>query len=142
MALRHRRLILLGLLALPILSIAGEEEDAESAVNRIRCAVSSRAYDDLYDNLTSEYFKAKSRRSDFIQNLKQGRATVGAVVTTTSLFDTYSDFDSQTGYRGKIYSFDFHVKYERAAFFERIVVTKDPDGRYRLAGLWANPAPN
>lgn len=120
---------------------AGEEDDAQVAATSIRRSIANQEYDDLWDNRVSEFFKAKVRKSDFIQNLRQGRSQVGLARTVTPISHTYSEVDLATGFQGKIYSFDYHVKYDKVAFFERVVVSKDPDGRYRLSGLWANPAP-
>ena len=120
---------------------AGEEDDARSAASAIRTAISNQDYEDLWNSRVSEFFKGKVQKTAFIQNLKQGRAQVGASRSVTPVSYTFAEVDPTTGYRGKIYSFDYHVKYEKAAFFERLVVVKDPDGRYRLAGAWANPAP-
>lgn len=120
---------------------AGEEDDARSAASAVRAAISNQEYEDLWNSRVSEFFKGKVQKAAFIQNLKQGRAQVGVARSVTPVSYTFAEVDSMTGYRGKIYSFDYHVKYEKAAFFERLVVVKDPDGRYRLAGIWANPAP-
>jgi len=127
--------------ALPASVQAGEEDDARSAVEEIRTTISKQEFELLWDSHLSEVFKGGVRKADFLQNMRQGRAHVGLARAVTPMSYTFAEFDPTTGYRGKIYSFDFHVKYERGAFLERLVVVKDPDGRYRLAGIWANPAP-
>lgn len=142
MAPIDRRFMLALLAAVPMVCMAGEAEDAQAAVERIRRSISDQNFERLYDDQTSEFFKAGIRRAEFLQNMKQGRAQVGATKSINAMSHSYSEIDPQTGYRGKIYAFDFLVKYDKGAFFERLVLVKDPDGRYRLAGIRANPAPN
>ena len=141
MHLLARREVLALAGAIPILAFAAEADDAENAVTAIRRAIVRQDFEDVYDNRVSELFKARVRKSEFIQNLKNGRATVGEQQAATLISHTFSEFDAATGYKGKIYAFDYHVKYEKATFYERLVVVRDPDGKFRLAGIWANPAP-
>ena len=142
MQLLTRRSVLALSLAVPALGFADEADDAEGAASGVRRAIVRQEFDDLYDNRVSDIFKSKVSKAVFIQNLRTGRANVGEQQQATLTSHTFSETDPASGYRGRIYAFDYHVRYERAAFFERLIVVKDPDGIFRLAGIWANPAPN
>lgn len=141
MAHVHRRCMLALLAAFPMACLACDAEEAQAAVDGIRRSLAEEQFERLYNDQTSEFFKAGMRRADFVQNMKQGRAQVGSLKSADAISYTFSEVDQRTGYRGKIYSFDFHVKYEKGGFYERLAVIKDPDGRFRLGSVWASPAP-
>lgn len=122
-------------------AFAGELEDAQKAVSEIKKAISQGEFASLFDTQTSAFFKARTARDGFIASMKQGRENLGPVRSSTFVSHTYSEKDLQTGFEAKMYSFDYLSRYERGNFYERLVVCKEADGRYRLSGIWANPAP-
>ncbi|ANN68145.1 DUF4019 domain-containing protein [Bordetella bronchialis] len=122
-------------------ALATDLDDAQNAASQIREAVRQQQYNKLWEQLTSEYFKSITTKSYFVDSLKAGYAAVGAPVSVKNMSHTFMTTMPGLGFKGKFYYFDYYVKYAKAAFFERVVVMEDPDGEYRLAGLWATAAP-
>ena len=129
-------------LFVPHATEAAEKDDAISAAKAIRQSLAQGDYDILYDTQTSLFYRQRTPRAQFIQILKQGRAQLGPVQSTKQLSYQVSEDDAATGYKGTIYAVDYLCKYQGgAAFFERVVVVQDTDGKFRLSGIWAQPAP-
>ena len=135
--------ICIGLLILVSSSVvkADDLDEAKSSVTTIKRLIAQGDYETLYDKHMSNNFKNQAPRPSFIQNMQQGRRMVGPIRESTFVSHTFSERDALTGYTGKIYSFDYLSKYEQSAFMERLVVIKESDGRFRLAGMWSQPAP-
>lgn len=140
--LRFSRACAILLLSLTSLTVIADDlDDAKASVATIKKLIGQGDFENLYDRYVSALFKSQAPRATFIQNMKQGRQTVGAIRESTLISHTFSEKDLTTGYTGKIYSFDYLSKYNQAAFYERLVVIKENDGQFRLAGIWAQPAP-
>lgn len=137
-----RRAVVTALCFSPWLARADEVSDARAVATAFRRAVTEQRFDEAYDDLLADAFKRKlpMTRSEYIQTLRNGQKTVGRTKSTTDLSYTYADHDPATGYRGKIYMFDYKTVYEKGAFFERLVVIREA-GKYRIGGVWSNPAP-
>ena len=142
MSMFTRRALIAMLASFPWLARADEVADARAAAAAFRRAVTNQRFDEAYDNLLSDFFKEKMKTSKaaYVQNLRNGQALVGALKSTTDISYTYAEADPATGYKGKMYMFDYKTVYEKGSFFERFVVIKE-SGKYRIGGLWSNPAP-
>lgn len=125
----------------PWFARADEVSDARAVATAFRNAAANQRPDEAYD-LLSDLFKEKMKvsRSAYAESLRQGRAMVGAMKSVSDISYTYAEGDPNTGYKGKMYMFDYKVVYEKGAYFERLVVIRE-SGRYRIGGIWSNPAP-
>ena len=143
MSVFTRRAIVIALASIPLLAKADEVAEARAAASAFRRAVANQRFEEAYDNLLSAFFKEKSKttKAAFVQNLRNGRALVGEVKKTTDISYTYAESDPVSGYKGKMYMFDYKTVYEKGSFTERLVVIQEADGKYRIGGLWSVPAP-
>src|SRR4029434_9524762 len=103
--------------------------------------IQQKQYEKLWNNQMSEVFKSKVSKDSFIANLTIGRQSLGSPVSSEFIDLAYSRFDPSTGYQGEIYALNYLNAYTAGNFYERIVVVKEKDGKFRLAGLWGAPAP-
>ena len=103
--------------------------------------LAEKKYTELWNTKTSKFYKKNITKDSFLANMSIGRSQLG-VLTGSNIVDVqYSERDELTNYDGKIYSITFLSEYTVGNFYERIVVTKETDGIYRLGGLWGAPAP-
>jgi len=121
--------------------LAGDQEEAAKAAREILMSIQQRQFEKLWDTQTSTFFKEKMTRDSFMANLSLGRQQLGAPGESKFVDMAYSQFDSTTEYRGEIYAFNYLNTYSAGKFYERIVVIKEPDGKFRLSGLWGSPGP-
>ena len=73
-------------------------------------------------------------------NMTVGRSQLGSANEARFVDMAYSQTDPTTGIKGEIYAFNYATSYTAGKFYERIVVIKEKDGRFRLAGVWGAPA--
>ena len=117
-----------------------EKDDAEQAAVAILNALDNRQYETVWNSLTSKWFKEKTTKDSFLANMTMGRAQLGGKATEKQLVDySYATQDPGTGFKGKIYAFNFKTAYPAGQFYERIVVVQEMDGKFRLSGLWGQP---
>jgi Protein of unknown function (DUF4019) len=123
-------------------SFAAPADDAEQAMQasqQIIALIAENKLNTLWDTRVSKWFKDRMGKNVFIANLSQGRASVGGARLSSQVVDvTYSSQDPQMG---GVYTCRFLTKYPLGSFYESVVVIKEPDGQFRLAGVWAAPAP-
>lgn len=134
-------LILLSAVLAASTSFAGDREDAEKAAKQILAALQSKKYEVLWNTQMSEFFRSKMTKHSFVANMSMGRQQLGAVTDSKFIDMAYSQMDHATGTKGEIYAFNYLNTYTVGKFYERIVVIKEKDGYFRLAGLWGSPAP-
>ena len=132
--------ISLALLSVP--AAAAEQQDAEAAAKAIISSLDGRQYKKLWDAQTSAFFKKQVSEDSFLANMSMGRAPLGKLLNSRFIDVSFSQHDPATGFQGRIYAFNYLNTYAAGKFYERIVVVKEPDGQFRLAGIWGNPAPN
>jgi len=122
-------------------AIADDQADATGVASSFRFSMEQKRYEKIWDSLLAPSFKEHVEKATFVANLRQGQSQLGAIKGTTLMSQSLSHYDAATKYTGDIYTFDYRVQYENAAFFERVVVIKDTDGIMKVGGIWANPAP-
>ena len=122
--------------------LADERQSAAQAARDIMSAFSDRQYKQIWDTQMSEVFQKQMTEDSFLANMSIGRAQLVKFSSSKIVDVQYSERDPATGYKGKIYAFTFLNIYAVGRFYERIVVNKENDGIYRLAGLWGSPAPS
>jgi hypothetical protein len=83
----------------------------------------------------------KSPKDSFLANITMGRQQLGSPGEFKFVDMAYTQSDPTTGMKGEIYAFNYLTSYSAGKFYERIVVIKEKDGRFRLAGMWGAPAP-
>jgi hypothetical protein len=121
---------------------ADDTAQATSAANQIQTLIAEQKLNTVWDTLVSKFFKDRFGKSVFIANLSQGQVAMGGRPLSQQFVDvTYSSFDPQSGYKGDIYACRYLTKYPVGSFYQSVVVIKEPDGQYRLSGLFAAPAP-
>lgn len=122
-------------------AMAADQDDAALAARGIVTSLQQRQFEKLWNEQTSEFFKARLTKDSFLANMSLGRQQFGAAMSSTFIDMAYSQFDPGSGLRGEIYAFNYLNVYAGGKFFERIVVLKEKDGKFRLSGLWGTPAP-
>ncbi|SKC49257.1 DUF4019 domain-containing protein [Paraburkholderia hospita] len=121
-------------------AMAADQDDAAAAAKEILRYLQTAQYERLWDSDTSAFFKSKLTKDSFLANMTMGRAPLGEVKGSQFIDMSYAKVDPTTGYQGEIYAFNYLNTYAVGKFFERIVVLKEKDGKFRLAGLYGAPA--
>ena len=121
-------------------AIAGDQDDALKAAKEILISLQQKKFETIWDTQTSEFFKSKTTKNSFIANMTLGRQQLGTPKESKFVDMAYAQSDPPTGFKGEIYAFNYLNTYEAGNFYERIVVVKEKDGRFRLSGLWGAPA--
>lgn len=125
-----------------VAAFAVDSEDATRAANDILSSLHSRNFDDIWRTKTSSVYKKTITRDSFMANMALGRGPLGNVMQPPMFVDMgYAKSDLNSGVTGEIYAFNFLTTYAAGRFYERIVVIKEDDGAFRLAGLFGAPAP-
>lgn len=123
------------------LSVAADQDDARKAASEVLSSLRGGQYAKLWDTQTSAFFKAKLTRDSFLANMAIGRQSLGSPVGNPKFVDmAYSQSDPPSGFKGEIYAFNYLSSYATGNFYERIVVVKEQDGKFRMSGLWGAPA--
>jgi hypothetical protein len=118
-----------------------DPDNASKAAKDILSSIHQKQFVDVWDSQTSAWYKAKITKDSFIANLTLGRQPLGSVVDTKFVDMAYSQTDPSSGYQGEIYAFNYLTTYTVGKFYERVVVIKESDGKFRLSGLFGAPAP-
>lgn len=136
-----RKLVFLLCVCISTNSFASDADDATSSASRILKKLQSNSFGDLWDNDTSAWFKVKMTRASFLANMSLGRAQLGPVLAPSEFIDmAYAKSDPTVSFVGEIYAFTFLSTYQAGRFYEKVVVIKDPDGTFRLSGIFGAPA--
>lgn len=133
-------LILISAVLAASTSFAGDREDAEKAAKQVLALLQSKKYEVLWNTQMSDFFRSKMTKDSFLANMTIGRQQLGAATDSKFVDMAYSQVDPATGTKGEIYAFNYLNTYIAGRFYERIVVIKEKDGNFRLAGLWGSPA--
>lgn len=120
---------------------AADQDEAMAAAKEILSSIQQKKLDTLWNNQTSGFFKSKITKESFFANLTMSSQQLGASGASTFIDMAYSQYDPASGLKGEIYAFNFLNSYSVGNFYERIVVIKEQDGKFRLSGLWGAPAP-
>ena len=120
---------------------AADSDEAARAARQILAALQALQVEQVWDAQTSEFFKSRVSRDAFVATVTAGREPLGEPGRSDFLQMTTADADEATGYEGTIYAFSYRNAYDAGVYIERIVVIEDPDGEFRLSGLWGAPVP-
>lgn len=124
------------------LSIAADQDDAKKAASEILTLLRSGQYTELWETQTSTFFKSKLTKDSFLANMAMGRQQLGNPTGDPKFIDmAYSKSDPSSGFKGEIYAFNYLSSYAAGSFYERVVVVKEQDGKFRMSGVWGAPAP-
>ncbi len=118
---------------------ADDQSDATNAAHKIVNLLQNKQYETLWDSKMSAFFKSTVTKDSFLANMTLGRSQLGEAVESKFIDMAYSQTDPATGIEGEIYAFNFLNTYSFTKAYERIVVIKEDDGEFRLAGLWGAP---
>jgi hypothetical protein len=121
------------------LAFADDRKAAEDATKQIKSELDSNQFADVWDNHIAALFKSHMTKQAFMANLSMGRAQVGKFVSGSFVSMTYATSDP-SGYTGEIYAFTYLDTYANGKYYDRLVVVKEQDGQFRLAGLFSAPA--
>ena len=102
----------------------------------------AQRYKEVWNSYASELIREISDEDNFLAHITMGRAQLGSYTQSDIVNVELFSHDQASGYQGRIYSVTFKNTYPIGIVYDRIVVVKDPDGRFRLAGFWAVPAPH
>jgi len=119
---------------------ATDQNDATNAATSILQSIHGHQFEKLWNVQTSQWFKEKTTEDSFIANLSLGAQQVGAAQDSKLVDISYSRSDPATGFVGEIYACTYITTYSVGKFYERVVVLKENDGKFRLSGLWGSPA--
>lgn len=120
---------------------AGDREDADKAAKAVLTSLQNKNYEGVWNNQMSEFFRTKMTKDSFLANMTIGRQQLGTLTESKFIDMAYSQIDPASGIKGEIYGFNYLNTYSAGNFYERIVVIKEKDGKFRLAGLFGSPAP-
>lgn len=122
-------------------TFAGDREDADKAAKAILTSLQTKNYEGLWNSQMSDFFRSKMTKDSFLANLTIGRQQIWPLVESKFIDMAYSQIDPASGTKGEIYAFNYLNTYTAGKFYERVVVIKEKDGLFRLAGLFGSPAP-
>ncbi|RIA31895.1 uncharacterized protein DUF4019 [Ectopseudomonas oleovorans] len=111
---------------------------SEKAARNILKLLSEKKYADLWDGQISDWFKLKKNKDAFVADMTIGRSQLGELSASELVSAEGTNYDPSTGYKGPIYSVTFINTYTSGKYFERLVVIKEKDGDFRLAGIWGS----
>jgi hypothetical protein len=122
-------------------SMADDQDDALKAANELLGNIQKMRFEVLWNDQTSEVFKSSTTKDSFLENLTTARQPLGEPADSQFIDMTYAQTDPGTGYKGEIYAFNYLNTYATGKFYERIVVVKEKDGKFKFAGVWGSPVP-
>lgn len=123
-------------------SLAADVDEALKAAKEIRKAIQDKKYEEVWNTRMSKAYQSKTTKAAFIINLKLGRQQVGNFVKSTYVDMASGKAQPGSGFDGDVYTFNYQATYEAGNYYERVVIIKDPDGKFRLAGLWGQALPD
>lgn len=114
-------------------------DDAKKAAQGVRKAIEEKQFDTLWERQTSDVFKAKSSKLSFVTNLKN-------IAPQLQQFNSFRLMDANaakapTGSNidGDLYTFNYQASNASETLVQSIIMVKDADGKFRLAGIWFTP---
>ena len=122
--------------------VQAQELAAQQAAESILQSFSKQEYLTVWNSKTSQWAKTNWDQNAFLASMSIGRPQLGTLQTISVIAREHTTHDPSTGFDGDIYAITFRNKYTNGEFFERLVVVKDPDGQYRLSGIYGSPVPN
>lgn len=131
-------LMILFVTATPALA---QQDKAQSAAESILKSLAAGQYRLVWDQQTSQWFRTHATEEQFLANMSMGRPQLGTLQKLSLVSMDHTNKDPVTGFEGDIYAVTFHSKYTAGEFYERVVVLKEADGVYRLAGIFGSPVP-
>lgn len=128
-------------LCLAQFAFAADTDDAAQVARQIITALDNQQYELIYDATASKTLKDKMSKEVFLTNMTLGRASFGKLAESKELDKGVTESDPVSGYKGKIYTVDYLNRYANGSYYERVVMVREDDGQFRLAGLMGKPAP-
>lgn len=119
---------------------AADQDEATKAAREILASLHDKQFEKLWNSQTSDFFKSKVTKDSFFADLTIVGRQLGSPGESKFINMAYSP-DPSSELTGEIYSFNFLNSYSAGKFYEQIIVVKEKDGKFRLAGLWRVPAP-
>jgi hypothetical protein len=140
----RRFLVVLGILVSCIAapSAQAQEADAERAATDILRSFANQEFKTIWDQKISDWARKNWAKDGFLASMSMSRPQLGKLLTLTVVAREHTNHDASTNYDGDLYAITFRNKYTTGEFYERIVVVKDPDGQYRLSGIYGSPVPD
>ena len=140
-SLRAALILAVAVIALPRLATAAASDDAAAAAKLIITRLQGGQYEAVWNENTSAWFKQRTTKESFLANMNLGRQSLGPSNSPPEFVDmSYAKGDPATNYQGDIYAFNFRTSYTAGKFYERIVVIKDTDGKFKLSGVFGTQA--
>jgi hypothetical protein len=127
------------LISLVMPSMADDHDDALKAANAILGDIQKLSFEILWNDQTSDVFKSSTSKDSFLENLTTARQPLGQATDSEFIDMTHAETDPGTGYKGEIYAFNYLNTYAAGKYYERIVLVKEKDGKFKFAGLWGSP---
>lgn len=115
--------------------VAAEADDAAKAAQEIMTILGKEQYELLYDARASKFLKDQVDRDKFLTNMMIGRASLGKLKESKLLNSAASDPEPTSGYKGKVYYFEYANTYANGKYRERVIVIQESDGKFRMSGL-------
>ncbi len=127
------------LLLLPTPSLADERDDAIEAARIIMRLFGEHRYRDVWQNYTSDFIRQRGTRDSFLAHMSMSRTQLGALSQSRVVDVQFFTQDAASGFVGRIYAVMFANTYSIGPAYDRIVVVKEADGRFRLSGFHIAP---
>ena len=125
--------------SLPLLA---QESDAQAAAENILRSLASQKFNYVWNNLTSDWAHKNWAPDAFLANMAMTRPALGELKDLSVVGREHISHDQTTNVDGDIYAITFRSTYSTGSFYERVVVIKDNDGKYRFSGIFGAPVPN
>ena len=130
-------------LALLVASAArgADGDDATQAADAILAALDDQRYESIWAHQSSQTLRDKVAKDDFVARIAIGRAQLGRIQNRKLVEVSSAQSAVPAGYQGTVYAVSYLNTYAAGRYLERVVVLKEKDGKFRLAGLWGTNAP-
>lgn len=140
--MRRRFAVLLLALFATLPAMGSDTEDATAAARRVFDALGSQDYEKLYDSLCAQSLKKTLSKDDFVAQVAIARSRLGTPTSTTVVGAEEREADKTSGTEGRLWAVSFNNAYRKEQLRERLVMVKEADGQFRMAGIWATPLKN
>jgi hypothetical protein len=118
------------------------EVSAELAASDILNSLSKQEFKTIWDQKISDWARKNWSKDGFLSSMSMSRPQLGQLLASQIVSKEHTTFDQATNYTGDIYAITFRDKYTTGEFYERLVVARDSDGKYRLSGIYGSAVPD
>jgi hypothetical protein len=117
------------------------QKSAQKAAEEILHAFANQKFRHVWTDLVSEWGHKNWLEDSFISQNAIQRPTLGSLTNLSIVSRNHYTHDPTYNVDGDFYTITFKSTYTSGQFYENVVVMRDSDGQYRMAGIWGAPVP-